>query len=84
MFPAYSVKARAPRLQGVIHELNTSRHELRRRLQSGTGPVRLMVTNQSSDVDWRSENVDEWRRPKPERSSRPGISVLGSADIGEP
>ena len=45
MFTAYSVEAQAPEVQGKnvsTRELNTSahqKHELRRRLQSGKGPV---------------------------------------------
>jgi len=45
VFTAYSVEAQAPEVQGKnvsTRELNTSahqKHELRRRLQSGKGPV---------------------------------------------
>jgi len=35
----------------------------------------------SSDVDWLSVNVDEWRRRRPERNSRAGLFVPGSVDI---
>jgi len=37
---------------------------------------------QSSDVDWWSVNILNWRHCRPESSSQPDISVLGSADIG--
>jgi len=55
---------------------------VRSRSSGPTEKARQPNVRQSSGVDWRNVNVDEWRRRRPEHSSRPGISVLGSADIG--